>query len=492
MFEVCHVPAKRKEADLIIVPFFEGKEKAEKCVDIADLKKVIEPIIKSGDFKGKEGATLLVHLLGKVEKRLLLLGLGKEKECSMEHLRRAYAAAIKRCQNKKWERVNALLPRVDKLAHADVERSICEGIALTLYLFDEWKSNEHRRPFHIKKVVLIGAKEKGLSQKATALVAGVNLARDLINGNALDITPQALGKIAKELARLYAGVKAKVLGKKELEKAKMGLLLAVGSGARCDPALIQLEYRGNPKSNDLTLVVGKGITFDTGGLNLKPTGYIEDMRTDMSGGAAALGVIKAAAEMKLKANIAVVIPSAENSIGADSYKPGDVYRSCKGITVEITNTDAEGRLALADALTYGQKEFSPTRIVDLATLTGAVIVALGDVRMGLFSNQDQLADQLYRAGEKTGERVWRLPLDDDYKEALKSSIADCKNCSSKRSAGSVTAALFLEKFIEKKTPWVHLDIAGTARIDEPSHYNLTHASGSGVRLIIEWIESLSG
>ncbi len=491
MFDVCSTSSERPESDLLILPLVEGKEKGELLGAPSDLKNDLEPILSAGDFKGKQGQTLLLYPTGKGDKRLLLLGLGKDQECSMEKLRRAFAAAIKRCQTKPWKRINVVLPTLKQLASIDIERAVCEGIGLTLYVFEEWKSQENKKLFHIETVTLIGTKDKKTAQKVTSLLTGVHLARDLINRNALDITPQALGDVAKKLARTHSTVKGKIYGKKEIEKEKMGLLLAVASGSRCDPALIQLEYHGNPKSDDLTLIVGKGVTFDTGGLNLKPTGHIEDMRTDMSGGAAALGVIQAAAEMKLKANIAVLVPATENAIDAESYKPGDVYRSAKGLTVEITNTDAEGRLALADALTFGQKRFSPTRIVDLATLTGAVVIALGEVRMGLFTNHDAVAEQLYRAGERTGERVWQLPLDDDYKEALESSIADCKNCATKRGPGSVTAAIFLEKFIENKTPWVHLDIAGTARISKPRDYHLTHASGSGVRLLIEWIESLT-
>ena len=492
MFSVCTSLTERPSADLIIVPFFEEKGKAQGMLDLPGLQSVIDPILEAQDFSGKEGATLLAYGPSTAEKRILLLGIGKESACTMETLRRAYAAATKRCQHKKWRHLNVVLPRMHRLPLRDVERAVCEGVGLALYLFEVWKAEKERKPFFVEKVALLGAKNPEVCTKTEAILSGVHLARDLVNGNANDVTPQMLGKVAKDLAQRHAAVKAKIFGKKDLEKEGMGLLLAVGSGSACDPMLIQLEYRGEPKSDDVTLVVGKGVTFDTGGLNLKPTGYIEDMRTDMSGGAAALGVIQAAAALQLKANIVALVPATENAIDANSYKPGDVYQSCKGITVEITNTDAEGRLALADALTFGQKRFAPKRIVDLATLTGAVVVALGDVRMGLFSNHDEMAKQLYQAGEKTGEGVWRLPLDKEYQEALKSSIADSKNCSSKRAAGSVTAAMFLQQFIEEKTPWAHLDIAGTARIDEPRHYHLTHASGSGVRLVIEWIENLIG
>lgn len=482
--------SKRPKGDLIVVPFFKTKKGAEPAVNIPDLKGTIGPILKAGDFSGKEGATMLAYLTGKTEKRLLLLGLGDEKSCSLETLRKSYAAAMKRCQDKKWLHVNFVLPKCVKIDTTDVTRAVSEGVALTSYVFDEWKSKDGKKPFHIKKGVLVGARDASICKKTLGILTGVNLARNLVNRNALDVTPQTLGAEAKKMAKQFSSVKAKVLTKKELEKEKMGLLLAVGSGGRVDPALVIAEYRGDPRSDDLTMVVGKGITFDTGGLNLKPTNFIEDMRADMGGAAAALGLIQAAASIKLKANIVAVVPTTENAIDAHSYKPGDVYRSHAGKTVEITNTDAEGRLVLADALSYGQKVYQPDRIIDLATLTGAVLVALGDLRAGLFSNNDKFARLCEKAGEATGEKVWRMPLDPEYKALMKSTIADIKNAAKKRLAGSVTAAIFLQEFIQKKTPWIHLDIAGTAFLDQARDYHLSQATGSGVRLLIELLECI--
>ncbi|MCP5504762.1 MAG: leucyl aminopeptidase [Chlamydiales bacterium] len=489
-FQVCPNVSKRPKADLVVVPFFKTKKGADFAVDLPDLKGVINPILKAGDFNGKEGATMLAYLTGKTEKRLLLLGLGEEKGCTMEALRRGYSAAMKRCQGKKWVNVNFVLPKVGKLAIQDMTRAISEGIALSSYVYDHWKSKEGKKPFYIQKATLVGAKDPTIGKKTLEILTGVNLARDLINGNALDVTPETFAAEAKKMARKFSSVKASVLTKKELEKEKMGLLLAVGSGSRIDPALVILEYRGAPQKKDLTMVVGKGITFDTGGINLKPTNSIEDMRADMGGAAAAIGLIQAAASIKLKANIVVLIPTTENAMDALSYKPGDVYRSHLGKTVEITNTDAEGRLVLADALSYGQKRFSPDRIIDMATLTGAVVIALGDIRAGLFSNNEKLAKICEKAGDVTGERVWRMPLDPEYMSLMKSEIADIRNSGKKRSAGSITAAIFLQEFILKKTPWIHLDIAGTAFLDSPKDYHLSQASGSGVRLLIELLECL--
>lgn len=483
--------SKRPKADLIVVPFFKTKKGVENAVKLPDLEKVIAPILKTGDFSGKQGSTMLVYLSGKEEKRLLLLGLGDPKNCSMEGIRKAYAAAMRRGQGKEWTQVNFVLPECPKFDLDEITRAVAEGVVLTSYVFEEWKSKENKNPFHIKKGVLIGTQSEAICKKTLGILTGVNLARNLVNRNALDVTPQTLAAEAKKLAKEFPSVTTKVLTKKELEKEKLGLLLAVGNGSNVDPALIMLEYKGAPQSKDLTMVVGKGVTFDTGGLNLKPTNFIEDMRTDMGGAAAALGLIQAAATIKLKANIAVVIPSTENAIDAHSYKPGDVYRAHSGMTVEITNTDAEGRLILADALSYGQKHFKPDRIIDLATLTGAIVVALGDLRMGMFANNDSFAKSCEQAGEASGERVWRMPLDPEYKDLLKSEIADIQNAGGKRMAGSVTAAIFLQEFVEKKTPWIHLDIAGTAFLEKGRDYNLSQATGVGVRLLIELLECLN-
>lgn len=489
-FSTVSTATKRPTADLVIVPFFKGKKEAILAATITDLKSVINPIVKAGDFTGKQGATMLAYLSGKKEKRLLFLGLGDEKKATLETLRRSFAAAMKRCQGKKWPKINALLPQSKKWNLDETTRAVAEGMSLSSYVFEEWKSKDSQKLYHVKNLTLVGAKNTKVTQKVTGIMSGVNFARDIINRNALDITPQALASEARKIAKKHTNVKAHILDRKQIEREKMGLLLAVASGSRTDPTLIMLEYRGAPHSKDVTMVVGKGITFDTGGLNLKPTNFIEGQRADMSGGAAALGIIQAAAATKLKANIVAVVPSTENAIDSRSYKPGDVYRSYLGKTVEITNTDAEGRLVLADALAYGQKRFKPSRVIDMATLTGAVIIALGSVRAGLYSNNEKFAKLCEQAGELTGERVWRMPLDEDYMSLMKSDIADLRNSGKKRDAGSVTAAIFLQEFIEKKMPWIHLDIAGTAFLDSPEHYHLTLATGAGVRLVTTLIENL--
>lgn len=488
-FAAVSTALKRPNADLLIVPFFQENKRAVPFATVPDVHEVIEPILKAGDFIGKQGNTLLIYLTEKKEKRLLLLGLGEKKKITCETLRRSFAQAMKQCRSKKWLTVNAILPELSEWSIDKVTEVVAEGFALASYVFEDWKSEDSKQLFHVNTLTLVGAKSTHVAEKVEHILTGVNLARDLVNRNALDVTPQTLAKEAQKLAFENAAIKTSVLDKGDIEREKMGLFLAVANSSPVDPALIIVEYRGDPSSDDLSMVVGKGVTFDTGGLNLKPTNFIEDMRADMGGAASALGIIQAAAATKLKANIVAVIPSTENAIDSHSYKPGDVYRSYLGKTVEITNTDAEGRLILADAIAYGKKRFTPTRIIDLATLTGAVVISLGSVRAGLFSNNEMLTQLCKEAGEETGERVWPLPLDEDYKSLLESDIADLRNAGKKRAAGSVTAALFLEEFVEK-TPWIHLDIAGTAFLDSPEHYHLTLATGMGVRLVIRLIEKL--
>jgi leucyl aminopeptidase len=274
--------------------------------------------------------------------------------------------------------------------------------------------------------------------------------------------------------------------KSQLEKAGFGALTAVGAGSVHPPVLIEIKYLGARPQDAPVALVGKGITFDSGGICLKPAAKMEDMKFDMCGAAAVLGIIKAAAEMKLPVNLVGVIPAAENLPSGSACRPGDVVKSFSGQTIEIANTDAEGRLILADGLAYALRH-KPVQIIDLATLTGAVVVALGQVAAGLVSNHDQLSAELQLAGERSGERIWRLPLWDDYRELLKSEVADISNMGSKPGAGTIVGGAFLEKFIGD-TPWAHLDIAGTAYSDGNTVY-AKGATGAGIRLVIAWLEA---
>lgn len=483
----------RKSADVLVIPFFKTKKGITPAADFDKNLAPVKAAIGSDDFKGKDGEVLILYAASKHEKRIALLGLGDETKLTVEKLRRSYGALTKACNAKKIKAVNILVPHIKSLSEGDIVRGLAEGMLLANYAFTGQRhiSLKHDPIVLIHKVFLIGTGKAALAEaeKAAKIFQGVYLARNLVNGNADDITPQYLGHVAEILAKKHKHLKVKLFSKKEIEKEKMGLLLAVNRGSSRDPAFIVLNYTGNPKSTDKTVIVGKGITFDTGGLNLKPTGGMETMRADMGGAAVVLGTIEAIANLGLKVNVTGVIPSTENAMGPNSYKPGDVYPSYSGRTVEIGNTDAEGRLVLADALSYAVKELKPSRMIDFATLTGAIDVALGNEASGLMSNNEALAESLLRSGAETFERAWRMPLFEEYREQLRSDIADIKNTGG-RGGGSNTAAKFLQEFVGE-VPWAHFDIASTSFLNDPKRYLPKFATGVGVRLMVNFLENLS-
>ena len=344
----------------------------------------------------------------------------------------------------------------------------------------------------IEKVCWIGLDKRGEEwiEKAQTIAGGVYFARELVNGNADDVTPRMLANTALAIEKYSSKIKTTVYDKKWLQQKKMGLILAVNRGASVDPYLIQVVYKGNPRSKEHIVLVGKGVTYDTGGLALKTAEGMVSMKCDMAGAAAVLGAVQVTAALDLKVNVTALIPAVENSIDALSYKLGDVYRSYSGKTVEITNTDAEGRLVMADAISFAVETLKPTCIIDLATLTGNVVMALGEERAGLFTDDERLSSDLMAAADKTGDFLWRLPIQSEYKEAFKSDVADLTNSSAGREAGAIKAALFLQEFVGS-TPWAHLDVAGTAYLTRPKYYHPTKATGYGVRLLVEFLEKRS-
>lgn len=482
----------RPKADLLIIPIALEKGKVKWPSDLKQYSQEFQSPVAAGDFLGKEGETALLYPLRSNEKRVLLLGLGELESISTENLRRAFSSATKAAIKLGTEHVNLYVPELHHLSEEQIFRGISEGIFLTNYRFHHLKGEKAKKEASkmIEHVSFItrSKKSQALAQKYLTICQGVHEARDMVNGNADEVNPEFLAEWAKKLAKNSSGIKVTIFDKKRIEKEHLGLLLAVGRASRHEPRLIIAEYNGNPKSKDKTLLVGKGVTYDTGGLNLKPTGSMETMKCDMGGAASVLVTLAVASRLKLKVNLVVIVPATENSISSESYKPGDVYKSYLGKTVEIGNTDAEGRLILADALAYGIAHFKPSRVIDLATLTGAIEIALGNECTGLFSNNDALADALIRSGSETFERLWRMPLHEEYREQLKSEIADMKNHGG-RGGGSITAAHFLHDFVDN-IPWAHLDIAGTAYINEAKRYHPKFATGVGVRLLIELLESL--
>lgn len=480
-----------KKADYIILPFLEGKKGPIALCGVNKFSKLIKGPIHSKDFIGKTAQISVVY--GNKGSRIMLLGLGMADKISEILVSEVYAEAIAYLKKQKADLVNIIIPEKLNISKGDLTKAVAEALFLSNYNFDKFKHfTKKDSPGSIKTACLIGADEKSFAiiNERKIVAEGVNLARDLINNNADDETPENLAKAAVSFEEISKDVKVTVFNKKKIEEEKMGLLLAVSKGSDKEPVFIIINYDGDASSKERSVIVGKAITFDTGGLCLKPAGSMDTMKADMSGAAAILGTIYAVARLKLKVNITALIPATENSIGPSSYKPGDVYVGVSKKSVEVKNTDAEGRLILADALSYAVLKIKPDRIIDLATLTGSCVVALGENIAGLFCNSEKLSEELLLSSKRSGDLLWRMPLFEDYKNDLKSEIADLKNVTDKKTAGAITAALFLEEFVDN-IPWAHIDIAGPAFKCKPKGLHPTSATGIGVRLLTDFFKNLS-
>jgi leucyl aminopeptidase len=425
----------------------------------------VREVLSRGDMEGKLGSTLLLYRVpGVAAERVLLVGLGDEAALHEREFREAARAAVRAAQETGAGSATLCFTdiRLGRRDSAWKARHVALVAAECAYRFEYMKSKKSDpRPLaHIELLAAArdaAAVARGLRQGA-AIGSGVGLAKDLGNLPANVCTPSYLAEQAQKIAG-ECKLKLEVLERKDMEKLGMGSLLSVAQGSRQPPKMIVLNYGGGPKKARPVVLVGKGITFDTGGISLKPSADMDEMKFDMCGAASVLGALRACAEMKLKLNVVGIIPTTENMPGGAATKPGDIVTSMSGQTIEVLNTDAEGRLILCDALTYAER-FEPAAVVDIATLTGACVIALGHIASGLYSNKESLARELLSAGDEAYDRAWHMPLWDDYQEQLKSNFADMANIGG-RPAGSVTAACFLSRFA-KKFDWAHLDIAGTA------------------------------
>ena len=461
--------------------------------DGESLPTMVSNLLEVSDWYGRFKQMALLYPRGAIAaKRVLLLGLGKRAQFTTDRLHELAAVAAQQARSHQLESFTFVLPVTDGVAISATAQAIAEGSILGLYRFQEFKSELKPEDQHAIAEMFIlasSAAEEAIkgAELGEIIARGTLLARDLANrpGNAL--VPATLAEIAQELG-VNKGLNVTVLGPAELTAQGFGGILGVGQGSANPPRFIVMEYGENKKSDLPTIcLVGKGITFDTGGISIKPAENMELMKMDMGGAAAVLGTMQVVAEMKPAVHVIGLIASAENMPGPNAYKPGDILKTLSGKTVEVINTDAEGRIVLADALFYAQR-YKPAAIIDLATLTGAITVALGPHAIGLMSNNDELAQRVLDASNTSGERAWRLPLWDPYREMVKSDVADIKN-STGRLGGSITAAAFLENFVGDY-PWVHLDIAGTAWTDaRPRAYTPKGATGIGVRLLAELIMS---
>ena len=438
-----------------------------------------------GDFKGKEGESCVVYgQRGSHNHRFVIVGLGECKSLSLEQYRRAAAIAARRARSLKAKTLAIFLPAAVG-QFGETVHALVEGAFLSLYMFDKYISKKADETPNVESISICTDNPSKLRQgrsavrKALIISQATALARDLGNAPGNEIYPQTLAEAARHSAE-RSGYRATILDQQEIQDLAMGGVLGVSQGSTHPPRFLILEY-GPPAKRPIVLV-GKGVTFDSGGISIKPSAGMAEMKMDMSGAAAVIGTFEAVAQLKLPVHIIGLIPAVENLPSGSSIRPGDVLRHYNDMTSEVDNTDAEGRLILADALAYADT-FKPQAVIDLATLTGAVVVALGHHATGMMGNDRGLMKKLETAGAATYERVWELPLFDEYEKQIKSDIADVKNTGG-RWAGAITGGLFLKKFIGKY-PWVHLDIAGTAILEESGNYTSKGASGVGVRLLTE-------
>jgi leucyl aminopeptidase len=481
-------PAKKKTQALC---YFVA-EKSDTPFGFSKIDQILSSTVKQAcrETKGKLGSISIVHTHGMIPaQRIVIAGLGPKDKITHEAIRLVSGKIAKKSSDLGLDEfcvVSNNLPLGAKIA----ANAIVEGSKLSLYSFDKYKKEKKSKQPNLTILVSDSAKISDIISRAQAVSEGVIYTRSLANLPPNECSPAQLAGFAKSLASKNK-VKCTILSKSELKKKGFGGISAVGQGSKNEPRLIIFEYNGK-RGERSTVLVGKAVTFDTGGISIKPADKMDEMKFDKCGGCTVFGIIKAASELRLPVNLVGIVPSVENMPGGESYRPGDIIKLYSGKTAEILNTDAEGRLILFDALSYGIKTYKPKEIIDFATLTGACIVALGANVAGLVSNNPRLAENLKQSSEKTGEEIWQLPLNDDYMDMIKSDYADIKNVGSGRVAGTITAAAFLASAIEN-TPWAHFDIAGTAWVQGGSKdksYNPKGATGFGVRLILDYLSSL--
>ena len=513
-------PAEQRAVDVLAVPVFnlpapkaprattpakKGKAQAapkalppprfpELATVDAALGGVLGDALAAEAYAGDPGQTFSLHTHARVPaRRVVVVGLGAKDKAVADSLRRLGGAAVKSALAAKAKRVAVAVPQLEGVPGELALQLVAEGALLASYRFDRYLTKEKQKPQTVVEELelVVKGRAQGLKgiAKAEAVAQAVALARDLVNEPASVVTPRALAEQAQRVAK-EAGLKVTILDEKGIEKERMGMVAAVARAAAPynPPRIVKLAYRPAKKARRKIVLVGKGLTFDTGGLDLKPSASMLDMKIDMSGAAAVLGTMLAVGKLQPNVEVVGYLGCVENGIGGNAYHPGDVLVSRKGLTVEINNTDAEGRLVLGDVIDLALTEEEPDVLVDLATLTGACMVALGPTTAGLFSTEDRLADELREAGRRAGEDFWRMPLNEDLFGQLKSGIADMKN-TGERYGGAITAALFLKQFVDGRAQWAHLDIAGPVTTDRDGDYTPKGATGFGVRTLLSFLQA---
>jgi len=482
----------QQETDCLVVVVLDQGEKDKPAVSVATsdaaVREAAKDVIASGETTGKSFETTLLHGPGGVKaKRLLLLGGGKAKTFSASDLRKLAGAAVRTLKAKSIRNFAFVVPETAVPAPEGV-RAIVEGAIVGTFEPDYYKSDRKDQKIDALTIVAQGDQKplQSALDAARIVAESQNFTRDLVNEPSNRMTPNVLAERAKKMAA-EVGLGCEVLGPDKIKELKMGAFWGVAQGSDEPPALIVLRYNpaGAPANIHLGLV-GKGITFDTGGISIKPADGMEKMKYDMAGGATMIGAMRAIALLKPKVKVTAIVLATENMPSGKAQKPGDVQIAMSGKSIEIINTDAEGRLVLADGLSYA-RQLGCTHLVDAATLTGAIVVALGYVNAGIFASDDQMYDRFAQAMKQAGEKMWRMPLDEEYKDLLKSSIADMTNAGS-RWGGAIFAAMFLKEFSED-TPWIHLDIAGTAWMEEQKPWIAKGPSGIALRSLVEFVKS---
>ena len=489
MIHLKSVDLKKEKIESLIIPVCED-------MNVFDNKNIVSLIRKAKkikEFKGDKDEEVTLYNLPEVKaERVIFMGLGKLEKVDMDPLRIMVGKAVKALIMKKLSDVLIAVPLAGKInmEMSSVLEAMLEGACLGNHLFDKYKKEKKHKP--LKKINFLVKpdevrKYSRLSSRVKTVCQGTILAREWVSTPSNDKRPDRFARSIVTLAR-KENLKVTVLGEKELKQKKFGAIMAVAAGSMSKPRLLVLEH--NPRGATKTVaLVGKGVTFDSGGINLKPSAGLDEMKADMSGAASVAATMITAAKLKSKLRVIGIIPIVENMPSGSASRPGDIIKSFDGKTVEIGNTDAEGRLILIDAISYGIKKYKPKTLIDMATLTGACVVALGEKIAGTFSFDDKLAEDIILSGQKTHERCWRMPLPEDYKELLKSDFADLNNIGSTRYGGAITAALFLAEFVGD-TRWAHIDIAGPAYAKKESAYCGAGGTGFGVRLLCDLLNRL--
>ena len=480
-----NAPAGELDAEALILAIAEDADKPTpwEAVDAA-VGGIVSEALAGRGFTGKRGETLALSTPAGRCREIILVGLGESTDIDLEAWRRAVANAATKARRRGSQAIALPLPEIDGHEPGELAAAATEAAVLTSYRYREFKPAPAER-VELQDVLIAAPVDVAEdTERAHKVAVAATWARDLVNTPSNEKRPDALAAHASDMAAV-AGLSSEVIESEAAREQGLNALLAVGDGSSVGPRLVLLEHRPAGAEGPPTVIVGKGITFDTGGISLKSPAKMADMKSDMSGAAAVYGTMRALAELDAPAWVVGVTPLAENMPSSRAYRPSDIIRAYDGTTIEVLNTDAEGRVVLADSLAYARKRYEPGCIVDLATLTGACVVALGSHAAGLMGTDDELCDALIAAGEATGERLWRLPAWPVYDKMVDSDVANVRN-SAGRAAGVLTAGMFLKRFVGD-TPWAHLDIAGTAYLDKATPYQPKGGTGFGVRLLTRWL-----